>query len=63
MAGKKQYGLKIIHKPSQEIVSKCWFNTALERDDALREVKVKAPYVVKLEEKEIRLSEETREGQ
>ena len=62
MAGSKQYGLKIVHRPSREIVSERWFNTALERDDALREV-VMAPYVVELEEKEIHSAEETPEGQ
>jgi hypothetical protein len=31
----KQYGLKIVHKPSNTVESESWFNTEQERNSAM----------------------------
>lgn len=51
MAG-KQYGLKIIHKPSSTVKDEHWFSTEAERDTARGEIKLHSNYTFGIEEKE-----------
>jgi len=53
MPSSKQYGLKVIHKPSNNVTSEQWFNTELERRTAMGGIKLDPGYIFLLEEKNI----------
>ncbi|MGA2877855.1 MAG: hypothetical protein ABSG13_02790 [Bryobacteraceae bacterium] len=61
MAG-KQYGLKIVHKPSNTVTSEKWFNTELERNGAMAGSTMEPHYIFVVEEKEIELPQDVKSG-
>ena len=59
----KQYGLKIVHKPSNTVAEEKWFNTELERNNAMLGSTMEPQYIFITEEKEITPSQEAKPGQ
>jgi len=59
----KQYGLKIVHKPSNTVASEKWFNTELERNNAMAGSTMEPHYIFIVEEKEIELPQDARPGE
>jgi hypothetical protein len=55
----KQYGLKVIHKPSNTVASETWFNTEKERNNAMTGSTLEPHYIYIVEEKEIEPPPET----
>jgi hypothetical protein len=49
----KQYGLKIVHKPSNTVTSEKWYKTASERNNAMAGSTLEPHYIYIVEEKEI----------
>jgi hypothetical protein len=49
----KQYGLKIVHKPSNTVTGEKWFSTAVERNSAMAGSTLEPHYIYIVEEKEI----------
>ncbi len=49
----KQYGLKVVHEPSNTVTSEKWFNTELERNSAMAGSTMERDYIYVVEEKEI----------
>jgi hypothetical protein len=54
----KQYGLKIVHKPSNTVESEKWFNTEQERNSAMAGSTMERDYIYVVEEKEIELPQD-----
>jgi len=52
----KQYGLKVVHKPSNMARSERWFNTEAERTAAMSGSTMERDYIYVLAEKEVELS-------
>ncbi len=50
----KQYGLKVVHKPSNTVASERWFNTESERNAAMTGSTMEPHYIFIVEEKEMR---------
>lgn len=59
----KQYGLKIVHKPSNTVASEKWFNTEQERNSAMAGSTMERDYIFKVEEKEIELPQDAKPGE
>jgi hypothetical protein len=59
----KQYGLKIVHKPSNTVTSEKWFNTELERNSAMTGSTMERDYIYVVEEKEIELPRDAKPGE
>lgn len=59
----KQFGLKIVHEPSNTVTSEKWFNTELERSTAMAGSTMERDYIYVVEEKEIELPEDAKPGQ
>ncbi len=59
----KQYGLKILHKPSNTVTSEKWFNTELERNNAMLGSTMEPYYIFITEEKELEPREDAKPGQ
>ena len=59
----KQYGLKIVHKPSNTVSSEKWFNTELERNSAMAGSTMEPHYIFIAEEKEVELPLDAKPGQ
>jgi hypothetical protein len=49
----KQYGLKIVHKPSNTVSSEKWFDTEAERNSAMAGSTMDPYYIFVVEEKEV----------
>jgi hypothetical protein len=49
----KQYGLKIVHKPSNTVASEKWFDTESERNSAMAGSTMDPYYIFVVEEKEV----------
>jgi hypothetical protein len=49
----KQYGLKIVHKPSNTVTSEKWYGTESERNSAMAGSTMEPHYIFVAEEKEI----------
>jgi len=58
--GNKQYGLKIVHKPSNTVVSEKWFNTEVERNSAMGGSTLEPHYIYIVSEKERDLREDAK---
>jgi hypothetical protein len=54
--GGKQYGLRVIHKPSNTVRSEQWFNTEVERNAAMGGSTLEAHYIYVLLEKDVTAS-------
>lgn len=52
----KQYGLKVVHKPSNMARSEKWFNTEAERTAAMSGSTMERDYIYVLAEKDVELS-------
>ena len=59
----KQYGLKVVHKPSNTVTSEKWFNTELERNGAMAGSTMERDYIYVVEEKEIELPQDAQPGE
>jgi hypothetical protein len=59
----KQYGLKIVHKPSNIVEREMWFNTEAERMSAMGGSTMERDYVYVLEEKEIEMPQDAKPGE
>jgi len=59
----KQYGLKIVHKPSNIVEREQWFNTAQERNNAMAGSTMERDYIYVVEEREIEIAEDTKPGE
>jgi hypothetical protein len=59
----KQYGLKIVHKPSNIVESEKWFNTEQERSSAMAGSTMERDYVYVLVEKEIEPPQDAKPGE
>jgi hypothetical protein len=59
MAG-KQYGLKIVHKPSNTVTSEKWFSTESERNSAMAGSTMEPHYIFVVVEKEADLPEDAK---
>jgi hypothetical protein len=59
----KQYGLKIVHKPSNTVAEEKWFNTELERNNAMLGSTMEPQYIFVTEEKEVEPPADARSGQ
>jgi hypothetical protein len=59
----KQYGLKIVHKPSNTVASEKWFNTESERNSAMAGSTMEPHYIFIVEEKEIELPQDAKPGE
>ena len=59
----KQYGLKIVHKPSNIVEREVWFNTEAERMSAMGGSTMERDYVYVLEEKEIEMPQDAKPGE
>ena len=53
MGGSKQYGLRVIHKPSNTLRSEEWFNTESERNAAMGGSTLEPHYIYVIQEREI----------
>jgi hypothetical protein len=53
MGGSKQYGLRVIHKPSNTLRSEQWFNTESERNAAMGGSTLEPHYIYVVQEREI----------
>jgi hypothetical protein len=56
----KQFGLKIVHKPSNTVTSEKWYGTELERNSAMAGSTMEPHYIFVAEEKEIDLPEDAK---
>ncbi len=54
----KQYGLKIVHKPSNTVSSENWFDTEKERNNAMAGSTLEPHYIYIMSEKEIELPQD-----
>jgi hypothetical protein len=59
----KQYGLKVVHKPSNTVASENWFNTEKERNNAMAGSTLEAHYIYIVEEKEIEPPQDAKLGE
>ncbi|HTC88342.1 MAG TPA: hypothetical protein VK686_08605 [Bryobacteraceae bacterium] len=56
----KQFGLKIVHKPSNTVTSEKWYGTESERNSAMAGSTMEPHYIFVAEEKEIDLPEDAK---
>lgn len=49
----KQYGLKVVHKPSNVVRSEKWFHTEMERTAAMSGSTMERDYIYVLAEKDV----------
>jgi len=59
----KQYGLKIVHKPSNTVASEKWYNTEVERNSAMAGSTMEPHYIFVVEEKEVESPQDAKPGQ
>jgi hypothetical protein len=59
----KQYGLKIVHKPSNIVEREMWFNTEAERMSAMGGSTMERDYIYVVEEKEIEMPQDAKLGE